>query len=91
MPVPPPELTAEVTVETVSGGERSPREQLATVWETAETSGLASESGPESRILSGREEEVLAALDATLRAALEAGARGVDVRVERPSEVRERA
>lgn len=88
MPVAPPELTAEFTVDTVPDGERSPREQLAAAREAAESSGLAREAGPEALILAGGEEAVLDALGRTLRAALGAGARAVDVRVERPTESR---
>lgn len=88
MPAPPPQLTAELTVQTVLDAEKSPREQFAAALEAAAASGLAREAGPEALILAGGEEAVLAALGATLRAALGVGARAVDVRVERPTESR---
>lgn len=90
MPVPPAELIAELTIETSPEGKKSPREQFEAVREAAGATGLAHDSGPESVALAGSEAEVLAALPGVLKAALDAGAKAVEVRVEVPTEVRQR-
>jgi hypothetical protein len=81
MPVPPAELTAEITV---SG----PDAAGAAAREAAGASRLALDAGPGETMLSGARDEVLAALDGVVRAALDAGAHGIDVRLEAPADVR---
>jgi uncharacterized protein YqgV (UPF0045/DUF77 family) len=82
MPISVAELTAEFTVETSSEGEGSPQEQIGAAKEAAATSGLASETGPESMALAGSRPEVLDALRGVIEAALDAGALGVRVKLE---------
>jgi UDP-N-acetylglucosamine 2-epimerase len=71
MPVAPPELTAEVTVE---------GEGLAAVREAA--GALAREAGPDTVSVAGDRAEVLRVTSAAVEAALDAGAEGVRVRFE---------
>jgi hypothetical protein len=81
VPVPPAELTAHFTVE-------GPDEARTAARGAAEPSGLAREAGPDETMLAGPREEVLAAFGDVLAAALEAGARGLDVKFEAPTEAR---
>ena len=79
MPVPPAELTAHFTIE-------GPDEARA----AAAGSGgrLAREAGPGELMLAGARDEVLAALGDATVAALDAGAHGLDVKLEAPTESR---
>jgi uncharacterized protein YqgV (UPF0045/DUF77 family) len=88
MPVPPAELTAELTVD--SGSPEIDGPALAAARQAAARSGLARDAGPATTALSGAKAEVLGALQAALDAALAAGAMTVDVRLEVPRSVRER-
>ena len=81
MPVPPAELTAHFTVE-------GPEEARSAVIEAVSATGLAREAGPAELMLAGAQHAVLAALGDALEAALGAGAHGLDVRVEAPTESR---
>jgi hypothetical protein len=78
MPVPPAELTAEITVSGPDGARAAARD-------AAGGSGLALDAGPGETMLSGSRAAVLAALDAIVRAALDAGAHELDVRLEAPA------
>jgi hypothetical protein len=80
MPVPPAELTVELTIDGPDAAREAARAAAA-------PSGLAREAG-EQTLLSGAREEVLATLGEVIRAALEAGAHTVDVRLEAPTEAR---
>ena len=79
MPVPPAELTAHFAVE-------GPDDAYAAAMGAAEPSGLAREAGPGELMLAGPRDEVLAALNHALAAALDAGAHGLDVKLEAPTE-----
>jgi hypothetical protein len=81
MPVPPAELTAEITV-------AGPDAARAAAREVAGASRLALDAGPGETMLSGSRAAVLAALDDVVRAALDAGAHGLDVRLEAPTQSR---
>ena len=81
MPVPPAELTAHFTVD-------GPDEAFAAAAEAAGPSGLAREAGPGALMLAGAREAVLTALGAAIAAALDAGAHGLDVKLEAPTESR---
>jgi hypothetical protein len=81
MPVPPAELTASFTIE-------GPDEVRDAVLEAVRPSGLARDAGPGELLLAGARDEVLAALGDALEAALRAGAHGLDVRLEAPTESR---
>ena len=81
MPVPPAELSAHFTIE-------GPDEARAAAVEAAGPSGLAREAGPGALMLAGPRGEVLLALGEAIAAALEAGAHGLDVRLEAPTESR---
>jgi hypothetical protein len=81
VPVPPAELTAHFTIE-------GPDEARAAVLEAVRPSKLAREAGPGELMLAGPREEVLAALGDALEAALDAGAHGLEVRLEAPTESR---
>jgi hypothetical protein len=78
VPVPPAELTAELTLE-------GPDEARAAAREAAGASGIGLDAGPGQTMLSGSRSAVLSALDAVVRAALEAGAHQLDVRLEAPT------
>jgi hypothetical protein len=79
MPVPPAELTAHFTVE-------GPDEARSAA---ARAGGdLARESGPGEVMLAGARGEVLEALTRAVAAALDAGAHGLDVKLEAPTESR---
>ncbi len=83
MPVPPAELTAELTIApdeegAVSAGRRA-----------ASETGLALDAGPTTTALSGAKGEVLDALRQVLDAALSAGASTVEVKLEVPRDARE--
>jgi hypothetical protein len=79
MPVPPAELTARFTIE-------GPDEARA----AAASSGgrLARDAGPGELMLAGPRDEVLGALLDAFAAALDAGAHGLDVKLEAPTESR---
>ena len=77
MPVPPAELSVQLTI----GGPDAAREAGRSA---AAPSGLAREAGPDETLLAGSRAEVLAALGDALAAALEAGAEHIDVRLEAP-------
>ena len=81
MPVPPAELTAHFTIE-------GPDEVRSAVLDAVRPSGLAREAGPAELILAGPRDQVLTALGEALEAALDAGAHGLDVRLEAPTESR---
>jgi hypothetical protein len=81
VPVPPAELTAVFSVE-------GPEEAGAAARSVAASSGLAREAGPGELALTGSRAAVLAALGDAVSAALDAGARGLGVRLEAPSEAR---
>jgi uncharacterized protein YqgV (UPF0045/DUF77 family) len=85
VPVPPAELTAELTI--APGDARAVRAGR----EAAAATGLALDTGPATTALSGARGEVLDALAKVLDAALAAGATTVDVRLEVPSDAREHA
>jgi uncharacterized protein YqgV (UPF0045/DUF77 family) len=84
VPVPPAELTAELTI---AGDDRAVRAGR----EAAAATGLALDTGPATTALSGARGEVLDALAKVLDAALSAGATTVDVRLEVPRDAREHA
>ena len=79
MPVPPAELTAQLTIEGPDAAKEAGRAAAA-------PSGVAREAGAES--CSPAAGRVLAALGDAVAAALEAGAHGIDVRLETPPETR---
>ena len=85
MPVPPAELTAELTI--------APQDDQAVRAgrQAAADTGLALDTGPTSTALSGARGEVLDALSRVLDAALGAGATTVEVRLEVPRHAREHA
>ena len=83
MPVPPAELTAELTIAPDAEGAVSAGRRAA-----AET-GLALDAGPTTTALSGAKDEVLDALRRVLDAALSAGASTVEVKLEVPRDARE--
>jgi len=82
VPVAPAELTAHFTVEGAD-------EAYAAAMSAAEPSGLAREAGPRALMLAGPRDEVLSALNLALAAALDAGAHGLDVKLEAPTESRQ--
>jgi len=81
MPVPPAELNAHFKIE-------GPDEARAAARAAAEPSGLAREAGPGELLLTGSRDAVLAALGDSVGAALDAGAHGLDVKLEAPTEAR---
>jgi hypothetical protein len=81
MPVEPPELTAQFTVD-------GPRAALEAARAAAAPSGAARDAGPDETLISGRRADVLGALGDAVRAALDAGAHTIDVRLEAPTEAR---
>jgi uncharacterized protein YqgV (UPF0045/DUF77 family) len=85
VPVPPAELTAELTI--APGDDRAVRAGR----QAAADTGLALDTGPTTTALSGARGEVLDALTRVLHAALSAGATTVDVRLEVPRNAREDA
>jgi len=85
VPVPPAELTAELTI--ASEDDQAVR---AGRQEAADT-GLALDTGPTTTALSGARGEVLDALSRVLDAALSAGATTVEVKLEVPRDAREHA
>ena len=85
MPVPPAELTAELTL--APGDDRA----VDAGRQAAAETGLALDTGPTTTALSGSRREVLDALSRVLDAALDAGATTVDVKLEVPRDAREQA
>jgi uncharacterized protein YqgV (UPF0045/DUF77 family) len=85
VPVPPAELTAELTID--AHGDQA----VAAGREAASETGLALDAGPRTTALSGAKQEVLDALRRVLDAALSAGATTVQVKLEVPRDVREDA
>jgi hypothetical protein len=85
VPVPPAELTAELTID--PGDDRA----VQAGHQAAAETGLALDAGPTTTALSGARSEVLDALHRVLDAALSAGATTVDVRLEVPRDAREDA
>ncbi|HEX3202676.1 MAG TPA: hypothetical protein VHW42_12195 [Actinomycetes bacterium] len=83
MPVPPAELTAELTI--------APEQDRAVRAgrEAAVRTGLALDAGPTTTALSGARREVLDALCQVLDAALSAGATTVEVKLEVPRDARD--
>jgi hypothetical protein len=81
MPVEPPELTAQFTVQ-------GPPAALEAARAAAAPTGTARDAGPDETLLSGRRAEVLAALGDAVTAALDAGAHAIDARLEAPTQVR---
>ena len=82
MPVPPAELTAELTIDPAD------REAVKAGRQAAVESGLALDAGPEVTALSGAKPEVLETLHRVLDAALAAGAATIEVRLQVPRDVR---
>ena len=85
MPVPPAELTAELTI--APGDDQA----VEAGRQAAADTGLALDTGPATTALSGARREVLDALSRVLAAALDAGATAVEVRLEIPRDTREHA
>jgi hypothetical protein len=83
VPVPPAELTVELTID--------PGDQAAVAAgrQAAAETGIAVDAGPDITALSGARREVLDALRLVLDAALSAGAATVEVRLEVPRDSRE--
>jgi hypothetical protein len=81
MPAAPAELTAHFTIEGPDGVRPAILEAVA-------PTRLARDAGPGELLLAGPREAVLAALGDALEAALLAGAQGLDVRLEAPTESR---
>jgi hypothetical protein len=79
MPVGPAELTAHFTIE----GPDEARQAAA-----GAGGRLTREAGPGELMLAGPRDEVLAALTEAVGAALDAGAHGLDVKLEAPTESR---
>jgi uncharacterized protein YqgV (UPF0045/DUF77 family) len=82
VPVPPAELTAEVTIDPAD------HEAVRAGRQAATESGLALDAGPHATALSGAKPEVLEALHRVLDAALTAGATTVEVKLQVPRDVR---
>jgi uncharacterized protein YqgV (UPF0045/DUF77 family) len=85
VPVPPAELTAELTI--APGDDRVVEAGRQAAAET----GLALDAGPTTTALSGARDEVLDALRRVLAATLSAGATTVEVKLEVPRDTREDA
>jgi hypothetical protein len=81
VPVEPPELTVELSIEGAPDALEAARAAGA-------SSGTARDAGPGALLLSGRRGDVLDALDRAVRAALDAGAHAIDARFEAPTGVR---
>ena len=84
MPVAPPELVVEFTIEPSRESGENPKASAAAGKEVAEASGLAREAGPDELALAGGRAEVLEALFEVLEASLDAGAKTVRLKLEVP-------
>jgi hypothetical protein len=84
VPVPPAELTAELTIGPAHADDRA----VSAGRQAAEETGLALDTGPNTTALSGARREVLDALHRVLDAALSAGATSVEVKLEVPRDTR---
>jgi uncharacterized protein YqgV (UPF0045/DUF77 family) len=85
MPVPPAEVTAEVTIH----DERSENDSAVRAgFEVAKASGLALEAGPDTTALSGGRAEVLEALRDVISAALDASAPRISITIEAQTQSR---
>ena len=85
-PAGPAEVVAEFTIQPFVEGRMEPH--VAAGVEAARASGLAVEVGPFGTGLAGPRAEVLDVLVDVVNAAIDAGARGVQVKLEVPSEAR---
>ena len=85
MPVPPAELTAELTID--PGDDQA----VQAGRQAAADTGLALDAGPTTTALSGARSDVLDALHRVLDAALSAGATIVEVKLEVPADARDHA
>jgi hypothetical protein len=81
MPVPPAELSAHFTI-------AGPGVAYDAARAAAAPSGLAREAGPGETMLAGGRAEVLDTLREVVVAALDRGARGIEIRMEAPTEAR---
>ena len=79
MPVPPAGLTANLRID-------GPGEAYDAATRAAGPRAAARASGPSELVLAGPRTDVLSALVEAVTAALERGARGIDVRLEAPTE-----
>jgi uncharacterized protein YqgV (UPF0045/DUF77 family) len=84
MPVAPPELVVEFTIEPSRESGEDPQVPVETGKEVADASGLAREAGPDVLALAGGRAEVLEALFEVLEASLDAGAKTVRIKLEVP-------
>lgn len=75
------EVSAELKILTSDWAEKPPQDQVEKAKETAGSTGLASEAGPETIMLSGSREEVLEATMKVLDAALDAGAKSIEMKL----------
>jgi hypothetical protein len=82
VPVPPAELTAELTIDPAD------HEAVKAGRQAAVESGLALDAGPDVTALSGAKPEVLESLHRVLDAALAAGAATIEVKLQVPRDVR---
>jgi uncharacterized protein YqgV (UPF0045/DUF77 family) len=86
VPAPPAEVVAEFTIQPFVEGRMEPH--VAAGVDEARASGLAVEVGPFGTGLAGPRAEVLETLRRVMDAAIAAGARGIQVKIEVPSEAR---
>jgi hypothetical protein len=84
MPVAPPELVVEFTIEPSRESAQGPQATVEAGREAADASGLAREAGPDELALAGGRAEVLETLFEVIEASLDAGARTVRIKLEVP-------